>query len=262
MTRQLILLMLLILVSCNSKTNKKNEAHSDENREINSLELQTNIPFSGIYVNEEYLKALIKTKSPRSAQEKCVECMIIIPNKTLERATMIYNFHEGGGDLTIVKNEGKFQLWEMAENKPEHHNSDITPLKDNAIRVFDKTFVKIQDIKTSSPEMQEPLIIEQYLFNGIYSDGLGNNIELDKNGKVKGFNNYKNYYPRIDYYDICLDIDQIGFGATQDNYDWYGFKFNGDTLSLYEIICIDYNTDINDCEAVGYGKLKYKFWRK
>jgi hypothetical protein len=254
--------MVGFLVSCNTGTNPKTEVTLDEIQEISFLELETSIPFSGIYVNEDYLKTLLETKSPHIAQEKCIECMITIPNKTLERTIMIYSFHEGGGYLTVVKNDDQFQIWGLVNNKPEFHSTDINTLSENSIQIFNKNFIKIQEIDGFTTRTQSPLIAEKYLFNGVYIDELGNKIEFDEIGNVKGFNSYSIYYPRFDYYDVGLDIDQVGFSSKPHEYDWYGFKFFGDTLSLYEITCIDFNDELNNCERVDYGELKYKFWKE
>lgn len=274
MTRQLILILAASLIACNTATNTGNDIHLnetdpsppreitekadiDEALEINFLEIETDIPFSGIYVNEGYFNTLLETKSPRIAQESCYKCMITIPESTLERTIMIYNFHEGGGSLTVVKNDDHYQIWSLVNNKPESHLTDITLLTDTSIKVFNENFIKIGDIEDSSAGRKSPPVAEKLLFSGTYIDEDGNIAELGQGGEVKGIRNYSNYYPRLNYYDIGLDIDQVGFRDVTGEYDWFGFKFAGDTLLLYEIVCVDFNESMNLCERVDYGEVKH-----
>ena len=74
--------------------------------------------------------------------------------------------------------------------------------------------------------------------------------------------NFKYYRPEIDYYDAGMDIDQVGLGNSQNELEWFGFKFKKDTLELYKLNCLTFDSAENRCVEVDYGQLSYKLWRK
>src|ERR1035437_626517 len=76
------------------------------------------IPFSGFYVNGNYLKTIQKTKSPRKAQEMSEDLsFVIIPDMTYKETELVFNFHEGSPPLTIIKNKDNYEFWTFENDK-------------------------------------------------------------------------------------------------------------------------------------------------
>ena len=122
----------------------------------------------------------------------------------------------------------------------------------------DKTFVKIN----SSKKLDTEQILEEILFKGKYTNSEGKTIEFKPNGQIVGLDKFHFYDPIIDYFDEGMQVDQIRIGNSQNELDYYGFKFNKDTLSLYKLNCIEFDSTSNNCGIVEYGQLIHKLWRQ
>ena len=215
----------------------------------------TTLSFSGYWLTEKYIKDIRKNKSPKLAQDGSE--YIYIPDRTLKKTMMIYNFHEGGEFLTVLKNETSYVI------------EIISPRE---IKIGDKNFVKIhpiigKDIFSVSRENQ-PLILEEILFKGNYITADGKNVEFKNDGNLISLDNYHYYVPVDDYYDEGMQVDQIGLTHSDNDsikwkdLEWFGFKFNEDTLALYKLNCVAFDSTSQNCGIVEYGDLIYKLFRK
>lgn len=237
-----------IFFSCSTSTEKSEDASDYK-------QLDTIINFAGSWLIEDYYNSILKHKSPKTAQDGAE--FIIIPNKTLQQTIMLYGFHEGGPFLKILKNKNAYEVWEVQEDSLINKHYDIKILSDTKIQLGKKRFVKI-----SSAVAENFKILENILFQGIYISEKGNNVEFKPDGTVTGLENISYYEPIIDYVDAGMQIDQIGLGKSDTEIEWFGFKFKDDTLEIYELQCLTFDSTMNSCVEVDYGKLSHKLWRK
>lgn len=211
---------------------------------------------SGSWLSEACFNSIIESKSPRKSQDG--SHYIVIPGKTLQQTTMIYNFHEGGASLVILKNNEHYEFWWMQDDRFAQKVYEVKIISQSKICIGDKVFVKI----SSSTDTDNYKVLEDILFKGIYTDTDKNRIEFTGNGQIIGLDDFHFYDPIVDYYDEGMQVDQILLGNSKNDRDYFGFKFQGDTLELYMLNCVEHGNDSNDCEIVEYGQLIHKLWRQ
>lgn len=242
------------MYSCSSNDSKESN-NIVTVKDIKSFD--TTISFSGYWLSETYFNSIKRNNSPRQAQDGSL--FIFIPAKTLKTTMMIANFHEGGPLLTILKNIDKYQAWEIQDDSIIQAVFDIQVLSQDKIKIGDNSFVKISPIEKDGHRF----ILEDILFQGQYISTDNKTIEFTKNGQVKGLGNYEFYSPIIDYIDAGMQVDQIGLGTSENDLEYFGFKFKQDTLELYKLKCLTVDsTDNNRCVEVDFGQLLYKLCRK
>lgn len=242
-----------LLLSCSSSDKQEND------KTVTSVDIKTfdtTIYFAGTWLSEDYFNSINKFKSPKLAQDG--SSFISIPDRTLKKTMMIANFHEGGPSLTILKNQDKYQIWEMQDDSIVGLTGDIEVISDTKIKINDKNFIKINPF-TSDDYFK---ILEEILFKGVYTDSNGKNIEFKNNGEIVGLDKFHYYRPLDDYFDSGSQVDQISLSTIEKEYNWFGFKFNNDTLEIYKLNCLQMDSVNNDCVIVENGELKYKLWRK
>lgn len=251
------ILTFVLLYSCstNSGQEKINTAIS-----VDFKKLDTTISFNGNWLSEDYFNNIIKYKSPKKAQDSSK--FIIIPDSTLKPTFMIYNFHEGGAALTILKHSEKYEIWEVQGDSITQQSGDIQILSPTKMKIGTENFVKINSISDQGNFM----ILEEILFKGIYSNSEGNKkIEFKNNGELSGLADYHFYSPDIDYFDAGMQVDQIRLSKIKNDYencDTFGFKFNKDTLELYKLNILNYDSINKMPVEVEYGQLFYKLNKK
>ncbi len=242
-----------LLFSCSSNDRQQNGTTVFSN---DFKQLDTTVSFSGCWLSEDYYNSIREFSSPKRAQDGSQ--FMVIPDRTLQQTIMIYNFHEGGPFLEILKHANNYEIWEVQDDSLTQRLSSVEVISATKIKLDGKTFVKINPVKTQDTEQ----ILEEILFKGQYTNSDGKTIEFKNNGQVVGLDNFKYYEPIIDYFDAGMQVDQVGFGVSQKDLGWYGFKFNKDTLELYKLNCLTFDSTDNRCVEVDYGQLTYKLWRK
>ena len=219
-------------------------------------QLDTTVSFSGCWLSEDYYNSIRQLNSPKKAQDGSQ--FIVIPDRTLQQTIMIYNFHEGGSFLKILKHGDKYEIWEVQDDSLTQRLYNVEVVSATKIKLDNRTFIKINPLKSEDNYQ----ILEELLFKGQYTNSEGKTIEFKPNGQLVGFDNFKYYRPEIDYFDAGSQVDQVGFGSSQNDLDWMGFKFNKDTLELYKLNCLTFDSTMNSCVEVDFGQLTYKLWRK
>lgn len=245
-----LVLTIATLLSCGADTKPAQQSAAP------AIDFKTNsvpVPFAGNWISETYLRDIREHQSPRKAQESIEECYIQLPANTLRPATMVINFHEGISDLVVVSNNNVFQLWEKQGDTLSSVKYSIQPISTDSIKIGDKLFVKIN----SSSSGNEPQILEEILFKGMYISKKGAQIEFKSNGEVTGLGKYIFYKPLLDYFDAGLQVDQVGLGETPDKLEYFGFKFNKNKLDLYKLKCDAYDEVDKRCVEVSYGIKAY-----
>jgi hypothetical protein len=255
----LFILTILFITSCTS-VQKKEVALQNNDTTVSSSTfktLDTSLSFSGFWVNEQYATSIKKTKSPTGTEIPETSC-ISIPDRTLTVTRMIYGFHEGGEDLVFVKNANKYEVWDAAL---EWKRYEVTMLSGNKLSIGDNRFVKTKYVDDEKANGQ-PTILEELLFAGRYQDDNGSVVEFTEDGQVHGLGDYKTYSAYIDYTDQGMNVDQIGLGVTKIDEENYAFKFNKDTLSVYNLKCLDFDSLNKACAVVDFGGLQYRLVKK
>jgi hypothetical protein len=246
----LYILPLALLFACGTDTKPVQQSAAPE---ISFKTLNTPVPFAGNWISADYLQNLLDHQSPRKAQEGSEDCFIQLPGSTLQPATMVINFHEGLSDLVTVKHNDAYQLWEKQNDTLSRALYVLEPISADTLKIGGKSFVKIQPVTKG----QEPLILEEILFKGVYTSKNGERVEFKNNGEISGLGQYKYYRPVIDYYDAGLQIDQVGLGETMDAVEYFGFKFKKNKLELYKIKCVTYDDTDKRCVEVAFGQKAY-----
>ena len=171
---------------------------------------------------------------------------------------MIYNFHEGGSALTILKKDNQFQLWEIQNDTLTQFLNTIENVSDTKIKIGDKYFIKL-NLAEAKDDFR---VLEELLFKGEYTNASAEKIVFNNNGELAGLNKFTRYLPVDDYYDEGSQVDQIGLGTSEKKFEWFGFKFKADTLELFQLKCVEFDSTSQRCGIVEYGELKYKIWKK
>lgn len=249
----LIILTTGLLFSCSSNDRQQNGMTSTS---TDFKTLDTTISFAGSWLSENYYNSIRTFQSPRKAQDSSQ--FIVIPDRTLKQTMMIYNFHEGGAFLKILKNKDAYEVWEVQNDSLVRRLYAVESISPTKIKLENKTFEKISPL-TNQDNHQ---ILEEILFKGHFTNADGKNIEFKSNGQLTGLGNFHLYEPVIDYFDAGLQVDQVGLGNSKKDLAMYGFKFHRDTLALYKLNCLAFDSTENRCVDVGFGQLAYKLWRK
>jgi hypothetical protein len=250
MQKLLPILALVLIWSCKP-------AVTDTATETDTAAVQTpasgEVPFTGHWLDETYYQSIITDKSPRAAQELVKECFIYIPPGIKERARMGYNWHEIGPEMELVLENGTYTYWGVQNDTLVEQAFTITQVDPTHLMIGDKRFVKV-DI---SEMHTAPLVLEAILFSGTYKTSDGKTVTFTPDAKVSGMENFSQYHVRADYMDMGLQIDQVGFKSEGTKPVYYGFKYKGNTLELYEIRCTAFDKTTGQCAEAAFGKLKH-----
>jgi len=247
----LSLFIIGLMSSCFIRNSKENNTRAV----FDFKAFDTTIAFFGCWLSEDYFNSIKQFKSPHKAQDG--SAFIVIPDQTLKPTMMIDNFHEGGPPLTVLKDSSTYQLWSIKDSIISLYIDDIEILSEDKIKIGDRLFVKINPFSS----VENLQILEEILFKGQYITSDGKQVEFKNDGKLIGLDNYSYYIPAIDYFDAGMQIDQIELAKSQTNSESYGFKFNNDTLELFKLNCLTFDSSQFRCVEVTYGKLAYKMWR-
>ncbi len=202
------------------------------------------VAFSGNWVNGKYLRVLRQSKSPRLAQGAAELSVVVIPAAAGQRASLIWGFHEGSEYVLKTEAGGKAGLHD-AEGGQRAYVLEYAPAGDS-LKVGDDWFVRLAG--GASPEQAA----NPYLFAGRY--GLGDReVTFTPDGKVTGLDSIRYYQPFLDYIDAGMQVDQVRLGRHPDTLQPYGFAIGGNTLTLYRLTCVEYDSTSQVCGVVENG---------
>jgi hypothetical protein len=216
---------------------------------------QTALGFAGAWVNEIYVDSIRKNRSPRKDQgirESCIN----IPDSTLKMTSMISGFHEGGAGMVIVKDGNRYQFYDPEFKTPK---DIIEPMSPDRLRIGTQYF---QKLKHPDMDKYEWGILNEILFSGKYQSQDGKVVVFGIDGHIKGLDTVTYYQPHADYTEEQdLGADRISMGRSQENVHVYGFQFDKDTLLIYRIDCLQYDSIAHDCGLEKLGGLRWKLQR-
>lgn len=236
----------IILFGCQNSDTGNSLPASDTSSKIQPEQAKTDarIPYSGLWVNEQYVNAVKASRSPVNIEIPLQSC-VVIPGRTLQSFHFIAGFHEGSEELVIVQNGNSYEIWNQDQTVKKDSIQSISPDK---IRIGKDEFIKIRELETN--EAHQYKILEILLFKGSYSDEQGNSVEFDTDGQVTGLPGYSQYAAPVDYGEGSADVNIITLNDKE-----FGFKFISDQLLIYEIKCLEYDSEGKTCTKAGYGKL-------
>ncbi|WP_428657923.1 hypothetical protein [Runella sp.] len=252
-------LILSVLIAACSKPDQKETTTAAASGDFKKLD--TALSFAGYWLSESYYNGIITGRSPQKIQEGSEDCFVVIPEKTLKPAMMVWNFHEGSNEMTVLKNGSAYQLYEKMGDSLTRYLKDIKVISPDKIQIGAKNFVKITPYAKPN-EQNNPLILEEILFKGTYRSTDGKEVEFKNNGEVTGLENYRYYQPALDYIGPGLQVDQVSLSATEGKKEWLAFKFRQDSLLIYQIKCVEFDKTNNECGLADFGALKYTLVRK
>jgi hypothetical protein len=245
----LTLLFPFVFTSCTTKTQEERTGSKTETTDSSndiSEDRDSNEKlykdFNGVWVNEKYLKHLLKHKSPKRSQEIGTATVLAFENGDVK---INYGFHEGSNGA-LQKRDGDFYL----KNESGSVDGLVWGKTGNELR-YNKEVFRKQNIADSYK------ILEALLFKGKYKLD-GKEIEFMENGEIKGWNEFDSYEPLADYYDEGLQVDQLKLIKIGQEPQQFGFKFTANKLNIYNLKCLEMDNENKVCAVVENGDLKYK----
>jgi hypothetical protein len=217
--------------------------------------LHAALGFAGTWVNEIYVDSIRKNRSPRQDQQISESC-INIPDSTLKTTSMISGFHEGGTEIVIVKDGNRYQFYDPEFKTPK---DIIEPISPTRLRIGNQYF---QKLKYPDMDKYEWGILNEILFSGKYKSQDGKKIVFGMDGHIDGLDTVAYYQPHADYTgEQELDVDRISLGQSRKNTHEYGFRFDKDTLLIYRIDCVQYDSMAHECGLEKLGELRWRLQR-
>jgi hypothetical protein len=209
--------------------------------------LDTLVPFSGVWVNDVYIRNILRNRSPRRSQNVQQSC-ITIPPRTLQITRMVGGFHEGAADMVVVKEGDRYEFLSADLTSFMY---GIRVISEDRIGIGDQTFSRLVPADTTKVDWG---ILEALLFSGNYRDAYGQPVHLGADGQISGMDTLRYYVPVIDYADGPNQIDHIQLGSSPRRMEDYGFRFDKDSLILYTVECLEYSAGEKQCvsERLGY----------
>ena len=182
-----------------------------------------------------------------------MESCITIPGRTLQPTSMVSGFHEGAGEMVVVKKDNTFQFYYKYDDTIRDLAYDIKVISAEKLKIGKNTFIKTNET-----------FLADILLSGEYQDALGNTVQFSKDGHVTGLGKYAVYEPWYDYVtEPEVDADQIDFGRYDvKSIAHFAYRFKQDTLLIYNLNCLDYDSSANYCNQPALGDIKFKLIRK
>ena len=245
---------LIALSSCNS------EAHKTSPQSTNGL-IQRFKPFlNGVWVQADYMDAILKTKSPFKSSERLTfitELIIDVSEISADstRVDIALGNHEGS-DFILYFKQGKKQnslltsITDFEQPTDSYElgyevSSNDTLLAiyhyDKNKKLLDKTnYIKVAGISPgSSMEDGFQYMVNKKLITGSYrvtdSAGIERSTRLTSEGAITGLPGFSTYYIITDFVASPEDnMDKICFDIQTDQQTCYAFEINRDTISLFK----------------------------
>lgn len=221
---------------------------SNDSAAADYQKLDTALSFAGLWVNEKYVNGLRKTKSPSSMEIPEYSC-ILIPARTLMETTFIEGFHEGSASLIIFKHGNEYEFWDKEAKKKF---TDIKFVEGNRMKIGQEFLIRLR----SGDLVNDPNpynIVDLVLFKGKFRGGDGRTVEFTEDGKVKGLAGVNFYEATLDYATAEPLLDELKLGSDMNDLKSYAFRFDHDTLNVFEVICKEMSKD-SVCLEAAFGK--------
>ncbi|MFC0517047.1 hypothetical protein ACFFGT_22755 [Mucilaginibacter angelicae] len=269
----LLLLVLIFLFSCKSSTK---QSSTDTGLTPNKVEksdilIEKFKPLlQGTWVKKAYIDKIAKTKSPLAAVDEALDITtfsintidmkgnsIIVPigSGNHDGSNLTLSFKEGKRPSSLIIGAGELSV------AVDHGDTTITLYyPDDKNQVKATQFIRANSKKVMQIADGMYRMVNKVLIAGIYNimDTTANaTVIFNIDGKVKGFKSFKNYVINIDLNSDAMDnLDEIRFDDDTRNRKSYSFRFDADTLKLYDI------KPNADSTLLVLDKLRYKLVRQ
>lgn len=245
-------LALIFIFSCKSNTKQSPKDSSgitnNTTESPNPLIEKFKPLLQGTWVKKAYIDKVAKTKSPLAAVDEALDITTFSINTTdMKGDSIIVPIGSGnhdGSNLTLSFKKGKrpssliIGAGELSVTVA-HGDTTITLYYPyNKSQVKSAQFIRANSKKVMQIADGMYRMVNKVLIVGTYNlqDTPANavvNFSID--GKVKGFSGFKNYVINIDLNSDAMDnLDEIRFDDDTRNRKSYSFKFDADTLKLYD----------------------------
>ena len=233
----------MTLLGCNSSTKNTSDNTDTKMEKVDKTEyIETPSTCFGLWVHEEYLKALQQTNSTKKASEMGVDDFYRISTNS---SVMRLNLHEGGADnilLMTTKSTGQI----FSSDTLEAYFT--VEFKDNYMIVENKKYIKARTTENGLEEL-----VNRTLFSGKYVIN-DQTIQFQENGKIIGLDSIVHYKANLDYADAGMQYDKIYLQFNNEKEPrTYLYEFIADALVLYNIDCLTLDEDYDYCLEVEKG---------
>ncbi|MEO3408133.1 hypothetical protein AAFN85_29735 [Mucilaginibacter sp. CAU 1740] len=272
MKNYFLIAILCLIFSCKSNTKQASTdtlAASNTHEKSNPLIEKFKPLLEGTWVKKAYIDKVIATKSPLAAVDEAEDMTAFTVNtndikedsiKVLvgwgnhDSSEMTLKFQAGKHPSSVIFGAGELSLTsEDGATILTYYHPD-----EKSKKIIATKFVKAPSSgQTNQLAYDTYYLVNKGLIAGDYiiTDSLGktSKINFEAHGKVTGFFNFNTYDINIDLNSDAMDnLDEISFKAGEKKYQSYSFKFDVDTLKLYE------TKPNEDSTLLVLDKMKYK----
>jgi len=241
----------------NSKVNFEN-VHEKKSKAIQRPNDSIINLYSGFWINNDFLEQVNSKKSIYESREfkGSLFGFSLESNELKKGITNLNGFsvHEGGLGVPI-KWIDKFSCFSSRDQIQEDSSIQISM----DVVIIKKDLIEFQ-FEDSHSEYYKKVVndyneLRKILFEGNYEDNSGKSYEFQSNGNLTGFKDKKYYTLLYDFVEgLNLDVIFISDNKKRENEKLYHYKFNEESLKIYEI-----NGEVPEFEI---GELKYVLYKK
>lgn len=246
--RKLLFALPILFFACNNAENEQPSTDAPA-AETAPKTPEKAIGIAGYWVNEQYVNEVKTSRSPAHVKIPDNSCIFIPANKE-EPTRMIHGFHEGGGDLKLQQTDAGYEFRDELLDEVRYAVTDITASR---MKIGNDYFVRLSNFDEGGTSFH---ILEEFLFAGNYKKEDGSAVTFHNDGTVSGLGEFSRYSPHIYY--TTEKIDLIGLGKNKEKRETYGYRFNGNELTIYEVTCKEKDAPVEECEEIVIGKQLYR----
>jgi hypothetical protein len=214
---------------------------------MDTLAVDTLIPFGGHWADEKYLQTLQRTKSPMASQDD--GSFLFIPS-SVNGLAYPYVYHEGGAQFRVKKHDDRYFLT-VTEEFNQGDSSEIKLIDNgNILEIWDRKYIKLNEPNT---------IAEKVIFSGQYKFG-DRRVTISEFGVITGLDDVSSLSVNNDYIGPGMDFDLIYLHVGDKKSLTHTFSFSGDTLKIFDIKCNEAEAD-GVCMDMEKGNLKWTLVR-
>jgi hypothetical protein len=241
----LCILAVLNFIQCTNPNSGEQQANDTLHAPLTRAERKK---LQGLWLNRAYYHDLMQHRSPRKSQDIGTVSFLKFRFPVSDSVLIVYGFHEGL-EVPVFQTQGKLFL-----QREEHPMDELVLASgDSTLEIFGETFVRTTI--PAEPENEER-ILEALLFQGKY-EWEGKEVALEANGRVEGWADFRRYKPLADYNDAGMDVDQLQLFGSKEEPQSVGFRFSSDSLFIYELNCLEYDSLGHQCGVVENGRILY-----
>lgn len=251
MKNHIHILIYIVIIGCASRAEKSEQDDSRTAEIIQLKYVELNKKMIGFWVNEEYYKSLVETRSTKKAGNLGVDDFYRISE---DNSIMRMNVHEGGANnIILMTSEYEGQIF----NSDTSESYSKIEFQHNTLLIEDMKYIKAPDGENGLNELvNSAFITGKYWWNE-------SEIEFKTNGTIIGLDSARAYKLNLDYNDAGMQFDKIFIQFNNEKQmRTYLCNFNLDTLIISKIDCKIQAEDYDYCLEVEKGETIYTLIKK